>query len=104
MMHTIINPPSPTSSYAHTHVTYQLLATDHIALLEAELFTLKARQPGFTLTILTCGQKKACNISTEIEDEEPDRPAPPPVPAKPSRCEKAAPPVTSPTLPPLVAI
>ena len=42
MMHTIINPPSPTSSYRHTHTTYQILVTDHIASLEAELFALKA--------------------------------------------------------------
>jgi hypothetical protein len=76
--------------------------TDRIALLEAELFALKAHQLGFTPTILTHRQKKACNISTEIEDEETDRPAPEPVPAKPLRCERSAAPVTLPT-PPLPA-
>jgi len=100
MMHTIIDPPGPTSSYAHTHMTYQLSATDHIASLEAELFALKARRPGFTLTILTRGQKKARNTSTEFEDEELDRPAPPPVPAEPTRREKSSAPATTPTPPP----
>src|SRR6266446_2727403 len=76
--------PSSTSSYAHTHATYQLSATDRIASLKAELFALKARRPGFIPTILTRGQKKARNTSTEIEDEETDRPAPPPVPVEPT--------------------
>ena len=100
MMHTIIDPPSPTSSHAHTHATYQLSTTDRIASLEAELFALKARRPGFAPTILTRGQKKARNISTEIEDEETDRPVPPPVPVESTRCEKSITPTASPTPPP----
>jgi hypothetical protein len=100
MMHTIIDPPGPTSSHAHTRATYQLSTTDRIASLEAELFALKARRPGFAPTILTRGQKKARNISTEIEDEETDRPAPPPVPAEPPRRERSAAPTASPTPPP----
>ena len=82
----------------HTHATYQLLATDRIALLEVELFTLKACQPGFTPMILTHRQKRACNTSTEIEDEETDHPAPPPVPVEPTtRRERSSEPAVLPT-------
>ena len=98
LLHTICDPPSSTSSYAHTHATYQLSATDRIASLEAELFALKARRPGFIPTILTRGQKKARNTSTEIEDEETDRPAPPPVPVEPTtRRERSSEPAILPT-------
>jgi hypothetical protein len=41
MMHTIIDPPGSTSSYAHTHETYQLSATDRICVARSRAFRLK---------------------------------------------------------------
>jgi hypothetical protein len=51
--------------------SYQLSATDRIAALEAELFTLKARKPAFVPAPRTRAQKaRAVAIADEKEEEE----------------------------------
>ena len=52
MFHPVVSPPV-TANPATFHDAYQLSAADRIAALEAELFTLKSHQPGFTPIIRT---------------------------------------------------
>ena len=77
MFHPVVTPPA-TANPVTFHDAYQLLATDRIAALEAELFSLKSRKPGFTPIIHTCAQRSH-DTSTEIDDNT-DVPPPPPQP------------------------
>jgi len=74
MFHPVVTPP-PTAKPVTFHDAYQLSASNRIAALEAELFSLKARRPGFTPIIHTRAQK-ARDTSTEIDDNTDEPTAP----------------------------
>ena len=77
--HILDKQKSPNSS------VYQLTVTNHIAVLEAELYNLQARRQNFPLYYnCTCAQK-ARNANVEIED---DKEAVAAARAKPSRVEE----------------
>ena len=73
LLNTIIRPitapaPTPIVTIGNPVMTsYQLSATDHIAALEAKLFTLKARKPAFASAPCTRAQKAR---AAEMRDEE----------------------------------
>lgn len=57
--------PSVSSVSQTPHPTYQLTSEDRIALLEAELFNLRAKRPGFTPLIRTRAQKARAPVAEE---------------------------------------
>ena len=62
--HILNEQKSPNSS------VYQLTVTDHIAVLEAELYNLQARRQNFSLYPNCTRAQKARNANVEIEDDE----------------------------------
>jgi hypothetical protein len=84
-----IAPPSSTFVSPKPSTTtvnkYTISVDDRIALLEAEIFSLKARQPGFRPIIRTRAQKaREATIEEEDEDPEPTPAQPTPAPLPPS--------------------
>jgi len=80
-----------------TQPLYQLSTTDQIASLEAELFNLCARKPGFTPVICMCVQK-AHNANVD-PDNDPAPVQPPIISESDQPCATSEPPTSVPTIP-----
>ena len=93
MFHPVVTPPTTVNPVTF-HDTYQLSASDRIAALEAELFSLKSRRPGFTPIIRTRAQKTR-DTSTEIDDSADE----PPVQTTQHRAPSEEPPHHEPSQP-----
>jgi hypothetical protein len=76
LFHSVLSAGGTPSSPPPSQSLYQLSTTDRIASLEAELFNLRARQPGFTPVIRTRAQK-ARNANADPDDD--PAPVQPPV-------------------------
>ncbi|KAH9475463.1 hypothetical protein JR316_0012574 [Psilocybe cubensis] len=62
-------------------LTYHLTADDRITLLEAELFNLRAKRPGFTPIIRTRAQKERAPVAEEDREISPPRDSEAPKPS-----------------------
>jgi hypothetical protein len=76
LFHSVVSPDNIPSSPTPSQPLYQLSTTDRIASLEAELFNLRSRKPGFTPLIRTRAQK-ARNANADPDDD--PAPVQPPV-------------------------
>ncbi len=67
--------PAAVAPAQTAHTTYQFSSEDRIALLEAELFNLRAKRPGFTPQIRTRAQKaRAANVEDDNSTAQPSAP------------------------------
>ncbi|KAF9539933.1 hypothetical protein CPC08DRAFT_806142 [Agrocybe pediades] len=82
---TMLNTIAPASVSSVPSTTSSSTSSDRIALLEAELFSLRAQRPGFTPTIRTRAQKARAPIAEEdkeISSQDPSSESTQPAPSK----------------------